>query len=98
MNNLEKRRKQLGYTQNDVIRALGISKRSYFNYTRDRVIPSDVLIRMTSLFRCSADYLLGIEKYTAITIAVDGSDEVIADISPSQVICKTGYHLILSDD
>lgn len=98
MNQLEKRRKQLGYTQDEVIRAVRISKRSYFNYTKGQAIPSDVLLRLAAFFMCSTDYLLGRKKYTAITIAVDDSNEVIADISPSQIICEKGYRLVFSDD
>lgn len=61
LQNIEAERARLRYTQNDIASALGISPKTYSSYVRgERAIPSDKLIKMSQLFHCSTDYLLGL--------------------------------------
>jgi transcriptional regulator with XRE-family HTH domain len=57
--NLEAERGRRQLTKEALADAVGISTRTYNNYVQGNTpIPSDVLLRFSSLFRCSADYLL----------------------------------------
>lgn len=61
--NIEAERARLKLKQEEVAQKLGITGRTYANYVTEKTpIPSDVLIRMTDLFSCSIDYLLGLKK------------------------------------
>lgn len=63
LENIEAERGRLQLTKNQVAAELGITGRTYSNYINEETpIPSDVLIRMAKLFRCSTDYLLGLKK------------------------------------
>lgn len=55
----ERARKQL--TKEELSAKLGVASKTYTNYVRGETpIPSDVLIKMASLFHCTTDYLLGL--------------------------------------
>lgn len=57
---VERVRHQLNKTE--LSKELGITSRTYTNYVRgESPIPSDVLIKMASVFRCTTDYLLGLD-------------------------------------
>lgn len=59
-NNLEKERLAHGMTQKAVVATVGVSLRTYGNYIRGaKPAPSDVLIKLSALWGCSIDYLLG---------------------------------------
>lgn len=50
-------------TKEGLASQLGITSKTYLSYIRgERPIPSDVLLKMSSLFHCSTDYLLGVEQ------------------------------------
>lgn len=58
-------------TQLQVAQRIGVSKAMISSYELSTRYPSyEILIKLASLFRVSADYLLGLEK--AKTISVDG--------------------------
>ena len=60
--NIEAERARSGKTKDALANQLGITSKTYNNYVNGRPIPSDILIRMTEIFNCSADYLLGIDR------------------------------------
>lgn len=60
--NIEAERVRLQLTKEEISAKLGVASKTYTNYVRgDTPIPSDVLIKMARLFRCTADYLLGLD-------------------------------------
>lgn len=59
--NIEAERGRLQLTKKGISAALGISHRTYVSYVEGNTpIPSDVLLKMSKLFHCSTDYLLGL--------------------------------------
>lgn len=58
MNNIEAERARLQLTKEEMARELGISPKTYRNYTNGKPIPSTILIKMSKIFNCSVDYLL----------------------------------------
>ncbi|MCI8351865.1 MAG: helix-turn-helix transcriptional regulator [Oscillospiraceae bacterium] len=61
--NIEAERVRNQYTKEVLSKMLGITSKTYLGYVRgDRPTPSDVLIKMSKTFHCSADYLLGLEQ------------------------------------
>lgn len=61
--NIEAERARLGMTKNELSQKLGVSQRTYVKYINGSAISSDVLERMATLFNCSVDYLLGIDRH-----------------------------------
>lgn len=60
--NIEAERVRQQFTKEEISAKLGVASKTYTNYVRgDTPIPSDVLIKMASLFHCSTDYLLGLD-------------------------------------
>jgi transcriptional regulator with XRE-family HTH domain len=58
--NIEAERARLGYSQEELIKALGYKERkSYQVWLSNGNIPTSVLMKMADLFDCSIDYLLG---------------------------------------
>ncbi len=66
MNRIETLRKKENLTQGELCERLGISKKTYYNYVHKDVIPSDVLIKLSAIFGCSVDYLLGVKWFHII--------------------------------
>ena len=95
---IELRRLALGITQDELVKRVGIAKKSYYNYTHGRSIPSDVLVKIANALHCSAEYLLGIKNYTAITVVRKGSKEAIASVDFETIVCQEGYDVIVSAD
>lgn len=61
--NIEAERVRAGMSQDELIEALGYKERkSYYNWLANGNIPTSVLIRMSEIFDCSVDYLLGLNK------------------------------------
>lgn len=59
--NIEAERARLQLTKEEISARLGVTSKTYTNYVRGETpIPSDVLIKMATLFRCKTDYLLGL--------------------------------------
>lgn len=60
--NIEVERVRNQFNKEEISKELGITSRTYANYVRgESPIPSDVLIKMASVFHCSTDYLLGLD-------------------------------------
>lgn len=59
---IEAERKRCGYSQEALSREIGITSRTYRNYIAGTPIPSDKLIRMADVLKCSTDYLLGLTE------------------------------------
>ena len=97
MNRIEELRKKKKLLQDDLCKELGISKKTYFNYVRKNIIPSDVLIKLSNIFECSTDYLLGLSDHTDIIIT-DSKDNVLAVIGKEITIEHSGYKVIFSQD
>lgn len=61
INRLEERRRELNLSQDEVIKYVGICKKSYYRYeAEDKPIPSDKLIKLSEILKCTTDYLLGL--------------------------------------
>lgn len=58
--NIEAERGRRQMTKEGLSKELGITSRTYWNYVTGSPIPSDKLVAMARLFRCSTDYLLGL--------------------------------------
>ncbi len=61
-NNIEAERARHGLSKSEIASKLGVSVKTYHNYTHGSPIPSSKLILMSSLFGCSIDYLLGLPE------------------------------------
>lgn len=61
--NIEAERARAGMTKNELSEKLGISQKTYGKYVNGSPISSDVLEKMSELFNCSVDYLLGIDRH-----------------------------------
>ncbi len=60
---LSKLRIQHGLSQSNVAERLGLSKSVVSGYeTGERTPSTEVLLKLSALYRCSADYLLGINQ------------------------------------
>lgn len=61
--NIEAERVRAGLSQDELIEALGYKERkSYYNWLANGNIPTSVLIKMSDIFNCSVDYLLGLNQ------------------------------------
>lgn len=62
---LKSLRKQVGKTQDDMSKALGIQRSTYGEYERGRIMPgTDKLKALADYFDVSIDYLLGTTNFT----------------------------------
>lgn len=59
-NNIEAERGRLQLTKEKISEELGISSKTYLSYVRGAPIPSTILIKMSKIFDCTVDYLLGL--------------------------------------
>ncbi len=58
--NIEAERARSQMTKEAVAAKIGITQKTYSNYVKGATpIPSDVLLKMATLFHCTTDYLLG---------------------------------------
>lgn len=63
-NRIEKLRKKLGYTQNELAEKLIISNKAVYKWEKDLCNPSiDLLPQLANVFDCSIDYLITGEDY-----------------------------------
>lgn len=57
--NIEAERAKLMMTKAAISAELGVCQKSYMAYVLGkRAIPSDILLKMADMFKCSTDYLL----------------------------------------
>ena len=67
---LKNLRKQYGLTQAQLGQQIGVTKSVISFYElRERTPSPDILVKIASVFHCSTDYLLGIEKKKSIDIS-----------------------------
>ena len=59
LNNIEAERSRKLLTKANLSDKLGITQNTYNRYIHGDSIPSAILIKMSELFECSIDYLLG---------------------------------------
>jgi transcriptional regulator with XRE-family HTH domain len=85
-------RTQHGLSQSTVAERLQLSKSIISGYeTGERTPSTDVLLKITALYHCSADYLLGIEQSTpAPVLDVTGLSE--EQIQALQTLINTIRH------
>ena len=70
-------RNQNRYSQKEVADLLDLSPSIVSGYeTGERTPSTEVLVKLTRLFHCSADYLLGISSETSDTLDVTGLSPV----------------------
>ena len=83
-------RLQAGLTQKQLAEQLGVTKSVVSFYElRERTPSPEVLIKLTSVFHVSADYLLGIEKNRTIDISgLDAEDEKIVQLLVERLRAK----------
>ena len=68
---LQNLRKSRNLSQKEVSNALGISASVLSNYESSERTPSlENLIALASFYRCSTDYLLGLDKHTSASLDV----------------------------
>lgn len=74
-------RSSLNWSQVDLAKRLGVAKQTVSNWENDNIQPSiEMLVRLSTLFKVSTDYLLGLENIPRI--CMDGlSDEAVAHLS-----------------
>lgn len=61
--NIEAERVRIGFTQDELVKALGYKERkTYYNWLSSGNIPQKVLVKMAEIFGCTIDYLLGCEQ------------------------------------
>ena len=79
---LQQKRSSIKLSQKEVANAVGVNPSVISNYENGERTPSvEVLMSLASLFHCSVDYLLGIEKTSRASIDVSMlNDEQIAQI------------------
>ena len=96
-NRLKEVRKSVGFKKNEAARLLGISIKSLYNYEHGQDVPASVLIKMSDIYDCPTDYLLGLSNHTVVTITKNDG-EVTAVISKSKVAIHKDFDVILSTD
>ena len=57
--NIDAERSRKGMSMEDFAQALGVSRKTVYNWMAKGNIPQKKLEMMADLFKCSADYLLG---------------------------------------
>jgi len=73
---LQKLRIQRGYSQKQIADMIGVSSSVMSGYeTGERTPSAVVLIALASAYKCSADYLLGIDSKNEISIDTKGLSE-----------------------
>ena len=68
---LQQKRSSMKLSQKEVANAVGVNPSVISNYENGKRTPSvEVLMSLASLYHCSVDYLLGIEKSSRVSIDV----------------------------
>ena len=77
--NLKSKRQALHLSRKSVAESIGISASTLADYENGHATPSiKALVKLSTLYDCSTDYLLGLEKKESLTIDVTGlSDDQI---------------------
>lgn len=59
--NIEAERARSGFTLDEFVKRIGISRKTYYNWRQRGNIPLNKVEKMAELFHCSTDYLLSVE-------------------------------------
>lgn len=92
---IEQRRRELGISRKEIYAQLDVSAKTYYNYINGKTIPSDKLIKLADILKCSTDYLLERKNYTHITVT-DNTGAVLADISQNEIVEHNEIKVLLS--
>ena len=66
--NIEAERARSGLSQEEFIAKLGYKeRRTYYSWLSNGNIPTDALVKMSDMFDCSVDYLLGRTRIPTLT-------------------------------
>lgn len=65
--NIEAERVRLNMSQEDLAVKLSVERKSYYNWLTTGKIPVSILIKLSDIFDCSIDYLLGRTRNPAIS-------------------------------
>lgn len=57
--NIEAERVKNALTKEDLANQLGVERKTYYNWQTNGKIPVTILIKLSDIFNCSVDYLLG---------------------------------------
>ena len=60
--NINAERARVGMSSGDLANRLGVSRKTLYNWISNGNIPQTAITKMTQIFDCSADYLLGVSK------------------------------------
>lgn len=64
-----KLRKELGWSQVELAKRIGVTKQTVSNWENENIQPSiEMLIRLAKLFNVSTDYLLGLDDVPHLNI------------------------------
>ncbi len=85
-------RKRMGFTQQELARALGITQSAVSKYLNNRIPPADVLFRLAQLGKTTMEWILCGEKsywYASETVAVREEDVAYdADLGLARQIAR----------
>ena len=65
--NIDAERARHGMSVDDLVQAIGVCKKTYYNWLSKGQIPQTMLEKMADLFGCSIDYLLGLQERRAVS-------------------------------
>lgn len=87
--NLKKMRLDNGMTQDELARAVNTSRSNIANYENDKNMPSvDMLEKLAKQFKCSTDFLIGIEDFNDLQSAVslyEGTVNILDKLSQFEI-------------
>lgn len=92
-NKLKELRIQAGLTQNQLAQRMGITKSVVSYYELHERFPSpEVLVKLSSIFHVSTDYLLGIENKQTIDISDLDTEEIQVIQNMIEILKKNKPH------
>lgn len=75
---LKRLRLEAGYTQQQLADRLGVTKSVVSYYELHERVPSpEILVKLSTIFRVSTDYLLGLERGETVSLAGLEKDDII---------------------
>lgn len=74
---VKKLRKEYGLSQDELSKRIGVARSSVANYENGQNFPStDILLKLSKVFYCSVDYLLGKTNERNSNVQIDNSDKL----------------------
>ena len=92
---------EYGYSPLSLATALNINRNTVTKYLKGVQLPDfDIFVKLTQLFGCSADYLMGLQDYTPDNVSYSQVPpfgqrlrELLAQRNISQYCLNTKYHI-----